>query len=133
MRDPRSSDGDDIGGDSTDKIESELDVVAAVNDLLTLAGRVGAGGQPLGGEEGQQLRNSVKNARLEVHTGTEDRLLRRLRITADLDPELPEALEELARAAGATVEFELQVANPNDPVEVEAPADARPFAELGGS
>lgn len=130
IRNPESSGGDEIGGDSTDKIEADLDLVAALNDLMTLAGRFTGGRQPIEGEEAQMLRESVQDARLEVLTGKNDRLLRRLRITAKFDPQLPEELEELAQAAGATVEFELEIADPNQPVEVEAPEDPRPYSEL---
>jgi hypothetical protein len=130
LREPESSGGDEVGGDSTDRVEAELDVVAAVNDLMALVG--GAAGSEVSGDDARLLRESVRNPRLEVLTGSADRLLRRLRITAEFDPELPEELSELARAAGADVEFLLEIANPNEPVEVEAPEDVRPSSELGG-
>jgi hypothetical protein len=130
IRNPKSSGGDEIGGDETDEIEADLDVVAAVNGLMTLAGRFTGGREPIKGEEAQMLRDSVQDARIEVLTGKDDRLLRRLRITATFDPKLPEELEELARAAGATVDFELEIADPNEPVQVEAPADPQPYSEL---
>jgi hypothetical protein len=126
----KSSGGDDVGGDATDKIEADLDIVAAVNDLMALAGRVTGSGAPIDGAEARLLRDSVRDARIEILTGEKDRLLRRLRITAEFDPQLAEELEELAQAAGAKVEFELEIADPNEPVEVEAPADPRPASEL---
>lgn len=131
IRDPKSSDGGDVGGTDTDKIEAGLDVVAAANDLIELAR--GFGGPDLGtidGAEAEQLRDAVRDATLAVWTGDEDRLLRRLRIEADFDPQLPEGLEELARAAGSKVTFELAIDDPNAPVEVHAPKDARPASEL---
>ncbi len=131
--DAESSDGGDVGGADTDKIEAELDVVAAVNDLIELSG--GIGGPDLDrveGAEAEQLRDAVKDAKLEVWTGDDDRLLRRLRVEADFDPSLPEGLEELARAAGSKVVFELEIDGPNEPVEVEAPDDARPPSEYPG-
>ncbi len=71
IKNPESSGGDEIGGDATDKIEADLDVVAAVNDLMTLAGRFTGGRRPIDGEEAQLLRDSVQDARLEVLTGEE--------------------------------------------------------------
>ncbi len=132
LRDAESSGGDEVGGDSTDKIEADLDVVAALNDLMALVGRFAGSREPIGGEEAQLLRESVRDAKIEILTGKEDRLLRRLRITAEFDPQLAEELDELARAAGAKVEFELEIANPNEPVTVEAPPDPRPASELSG-
>jgi hypothetical protein len=131
IRNAESSGGDEIGGDATDKVEADLDVVAAVNDLLELAAGVTGEAPEIEGDEAELLRDSVRDARIEVHTGKDDRLLRLLRIEAEFDPELPEALDELAQAAGSTVEFELRIESPNDPVEVEAPANPRPFSELG--
>ena len=129
--DPKSSDGGDVGGADTDKIEAELDVVAAVNDLAELATSFGGSSlDAIEGQEAEQLRNAVRDAKIEVWTGDEDRLLRRLRLEADFDPQLPDWLEELARAAGSTVIFELEIDDPNEPVEVEAPDDPRPASEL---
>ncbi len=128
IRNPESSDGDEIGGDETDKVEADLDVLQALKDLSSLVDSLSE--VDVGGSDAKLLQESTRNSRLEVHTGKEDRLLRRLVITAEFDPELPEELAELARAAGANLRFELELANPNDPVEVEAPADPRPFSEL---
>jgi hypothetical protein len=128
-----SSDGGDVGGADTDKIEAELDVVAAVNDLIELSGGVGGPDlDPVEGPEAEQLRDAVKDAKLEVWTGDDDRLLRRLRLEADFDPSLPEGLEELARAAGSKVLFELEIDGPNERVEVEQPEDPRPPSEFPG-
>jgi hypothetical protein len=132
--DPESSDGGEVGGADTDKITADLDVVAALNDLVELAGGLGGPDlKPVEGEDAEQLREAVQDAKLEIWTGDDDRLLRRLRIEADFDPSLPEELEELARAAGSKVVFELEIANPNEPVEVEAPESPRPPSEFPGS
>jgi hypothetical protein len=129
IRNPESSDGDEIGGDETDKVEADLDVLQALKDL---SGLVHSLGSPVdvGGSDAKLLQESTRNARLEVHTGKEDRLLRRLVISAEFDPQLPDELENLAKAAGAQFRFELELANPNEPVEVEAPDDPRPYSEL---
>lgn len=133
ISDPKSSDGGDVGGTDTDKIEAGLDVVAAANDLIELARSLG--GPDLGtieGQEAEQLRDAVRDATLAVWTGDDDRLLRRLLIEADFDPRLPEGLEELARAAGSKVTFELAIDDPNQRVEVAAPENPRPASELPG-
>jgi hypothetical protein len=133
IRDPKSSDGGDVGGADTDKIEADLDVVAAVNDLIEVTGSFGGPDlDSIEGPEAEQLRSAVRDAKLEVWTGDDDRLPRRLRIEADFDPELPEELEELARAAGSKVTFELAIDDPNKPVEVEPPEDPRPASEFPG-
>lgn len=131
MRNVESSGGTEVSGDATDKITADLAVVAAANDLLELASGI-AGDRRLEGAEARQLREAVRDAKIEVLTGTEDRLLRRLKITASFAPDLPEELSNLSRAAGADFEFELEIAGPNEPVDVQAPADARPYSERNG-
>jgi hypothetical protein len=87
IRSAESSDDGDVGGTDTDKIEADLDVVAAVNDLVELArGFGGPDLDPIEGAEAEQLRSAVGDAKLQVWTGDDDRLLRRLRIEADFDP-----------------------------------------------
>lgn len=131
IRDAKSSDGGDVGGTDTDKIEADLDVVAAANDLIEVVKSFGGPSlDPIEGPEAEQLRDAVRDAKLEVWTGDEDRLLRRLHIEADFDPELPDGLEELARAAGSKVTFDLEIDNPNSEVSVEPPEDPRPASEL---
>ena len=133
IRSAESSDGGDVGGADTDKIEAELDVVAAVNDLIALSADLGGPElETVEGDDATQLRQAVEESKLEVWTGDDDRLLRRLRIEVDFDPSLPEGLEELARAAGSKVVFELEIDGPNEPVEVEAPDDPRPPSEFPG-
>jgi hypothetical protein len=131
IKDPHSSGGGEVGGSHTDKIEADLDIVAAANDLLALAhGFGGFNLRTIEGQDAEQLRDAVHNAKLEVWTGDKDRLLRRLRVEAEFDPQLPKDLEELARAANSTVTFELGIDDPNEPVEVKTPKDVRPASEL---
>jgi hypothetical protein len=131
IRDATSSDGGDVGGTDTDKITAELDVVAAANDLIELAQSFGAAQvDPIQGQDAEQLRRAVQDSKIEVWTGDEDRLLRRLHIEADFDPHLPPAFEDLARAAGSKVTFDLELDNPNKRVDVKPPENPRPASEL---
>ena len=131
VREPEVEDGGTVDGVETDRITAGVDVVTAVNDLIELAGQVGTFDiGRLEGASAQQLERAVEQARLEVVTGTEDRLLRRLRI--DVDFGAPEDLPpEFQNVLGAGVELELELelelSDVNEPVRVEAPADAQPF------
>ena len=65
---------------------------------------------------------------VEVLTGEDDRILRRVALEADLSAELPESLREhFAELPEAHFELLLEIANPNEPVEVEEPTDAQPL------
>ena len=127
MEDPELSDGGEAGGAETDRITANLNVVNAVNDLIGLASEVGGSvPEPLDGASADQLRRSVNSATVEVLTGKDDRLLRRLHVDVDFGApsDLP---RELRGLVGAGVELELEIANPNEPVRVEEPEDAQPF------
>jgi len=126
---PELSGGDDVGGDSTDRITAGLDPVALANDLLALIAQLG-GGSPgsLEGRSAEQLESAVESANIEVLTGKDDRILRRLVVEADLNAEVPEELRErLSGLPGATFELRLELQSPNEPVEVDEPTDAQPF------
>lgn len=118
------------GPEGTDRIEAGLNVVPALNDLFALARALGVDDQmglpPLEGREAERVQRAVRAARLEVLTGAEDRLLRRLAIDVELasGTELPPGLD------GARMDFDLAVADVNAPVAVQAPPDPRPFPEL---
>jgi hypothetical protein len=127
--DAELSDGGEVGGAETDRVSAKLDVVSAANDLLELARAFGGiDAQALEGASAEQLERAVDSASIDVFTGEEDRLLRRLVIDARLGADLPPELEEAAGAfGGARFALELGIADPNRPVSVEEPEDAQPY------
>ncbi len=126
-------DGELTEGDEVDRVVGEVDVAAAVEDLLALARRLGAEvPESLSDEDLERIEQSVRSSRFELETGADDRLLRRVHVDADFGLDVPERLREiLGQVVGAKVVFELGVAKPNEPVQVEAPADALPYSALG--
>ena len=119
IKHPSVSDGGEVGGASTDHVTADLDVVAAANDLLALGPGLGSSGPELRGRNAKQLADAVRDSSFDLWTGKKDRLLRRLRVSADLGLDVP---QDLARAlgdvVGAKVTFELAVSHPNRPVNV---------------
>jgi hypothetical protein len=131
IENPERSDGGDVGGADTDRITADLNVVNAVNGLLEIAAAF-SGAQPprpIEGQAAEQVQASVETARIEVYTGKDDRLLRRLLITLGFSPDTP---AQVKSALGVDVDFEFAVSDPNKDVSVEAPAEARPYSELVG-
>lgn len=130
---PQLSDGGSVGGAETDLIEGELDVVAAVNGILEIARQV-SGDEDLPeitGEDAEQLERTAAGATIQLYTGAEDRLLRRLFVSLPLEAGgiegLPEGLADLAATEFA---LDLRISDPNSEISVEAPANALPFEEL---
>lgn len=132
IREPELVEGEEHSGEEVDRVSGELDVVAALNDLVSTAQRFGRSDlDAIDADEAERLENAVDRARIELLTGAEDRLLRRLSIAIEfaLDESL-ELTEILGPLAGATFELDLEISDPNEPVEVEAPADPLPLEEL---
>jgi hypothetical protein len=133
VRDPELDAGPPIAGADTQRVVGELEVARAVNGLLGLADRAGAeaaGLRPLRGARAAELERSVRSSRVELLTGADDRLLRRLSIELALTPPRRTGAgggggPELVRIA-----FDLSLRRPNGAVRVVPPPGARPYGEL---
>lgn len=134
---PRVGPGPAIDGVATDRIIGDLDAAAAVNDLLALSQRFGAGEDELPrrleGEGAERVRRAVRSARVEILTGRGDGLLRHLEVVMEMGVEGAEEVRAaLGDLAGVRLRLVVDVRGVNEPVRVEAPVGARPVAERGG-
>jgi hypothetical protein len=110
------------GGASTDRVTGVLDVVAAANGLMGLAELAGRDGAQIEGADADRLREATRSSSVHLLTGKDDRLLRRLVLSADLGFDVPQSLKQaLGTTVGAKIEFLLAVARPNSPVKVKGP------------
>jgi hypothetical protein len=126
VENPSLEDGEDIGGDETDRIVADLNVSATVNTLMAIASQLG-GTEPLAaltGTSAEQVQAAIETASIDVWTGQEDRLLRRVQVAIDFAP----AAEKVKDLLGASLDFTLEISNPNEPVTVEAPTNVQPFS-----
>jgi hypothetical protein len=114
-----------------DHIAARLDVVDAANGLLGLLRGLGRDAPLIEGAEADRLRDAVESSSFDVWTGSQDHLLRRLLMKAELGLDVPASLRRvLGDVVGAKVEFELAVAHPNQAVTVRPPANPLPSSEL---
>jgi hypothetical protein len=133
LDDPKVSDGGKVGGADTDHVTADLDVVAAANNLLALVRQLGRDAPRLQGRNAEQLRDAVEASSIDVWSGKDDHLLRRLLMKVDLGFDVPGSLKRaLGEVVGAKVEFELAVSDPNEPVSVRPPANPLPSSSLPG-
>ena len=132
--DPEVSEGGEVGGAETERVSAELDVVRAANDLLALlAAFQGGPAAQIEGRDAEILRGATEEATVELLTGKEDRLLRSLVVDLRLSADAPDKLrEQLGPIGRAHFRLELVIANPNEPVRVEAPPNAEPFPAATG-
>jgi hypothetical protein len=122
LKNPKVSDGGTAGGASADRITGDLDVVAAANGLMGFAALAGRNASQIAGADATRLRDAVRSSSVDVLTGKDDHLLRRVALSADLGFDVPAALKNaLGTNVGAKIDFLLAVTDPNKPVVVHAP------------
>lgn len=112
--------GEAVGGDDTVRYSGEVDAIAVLNDIVGLAGNLGAEApSSLEGEDAERVRKAVESSSLEVLAGSDDDILRKVAFEVNLSAgeNLNEVLGDLA---GVTLRFEFELTEVNE--EVEAPA-----------
>ena len=133
VKDPVVTDGGQVGGAETMRVSGDLDVVAAANGLLDLLRQLGRNAPTIAGDQAEQLEDAVKSSSFELWSGTDDHLLRRLLLKADLGLDVPPSLRRvLGSVVGAKIDFELAVSDPNKPVSVAPPTNPLPSSQLPG-
>ena len=133
LTDPVVDDGSSVGETDTVKVSGGVDVpkmLADVNVLLSQAGSLGipdTGQLPtkLTEEQIAMVEEAVKEASVEIDTGKDDSILRRIAFTlAAEDPE--------GSGGTADIAFDLSLTELNEDQEIAEPEDAKPFEELLG-
>ena len=115
---------EDVGGTETTKITGGVDVAAVLDDInaalekMRSLGLDGSAQLPeqITPEQKQQVIDSVEDARVEVYSGNDDRILRRMKV--DLT------------AQGQTVTLDITLTGVNEDQDIPEPSDAKPFSEL---
>lgn len=134
LRDPEYDGKQDVGGTETLHIKAGIDVPRLLDDVNRILNRAPQiQGQPqareLTEEERKQIADAIKDAKLDLWTGEEDKIIRRLAV--QLSFEVPEANRQQAQGlTSGTLRFQLGLGAINQDQNIEEPADARPFDEL---
>ena len=132
--DPQLAPGEAVGDSPTDRVTGSVDVVRTLNDLFAFGRNVGATELDLPqitGDDADELRRVTESATLELLTGTQDRVLRRLSVDIRLRAPVPDRVRAaLGPIAAAQIRFLLAVEQPNTPVTVAAPEGALPASAM---
>ena len=139
LTDPRRVGSEEIAGTETIHIRADIDVarlLADVDRLLAQAARLGVGeGQAprsLTAQQRELITQAVRSARMDVWTGEDDKVLRRLRV--EVAYAVPEQAREQIGLGQGTLALELSVSELNEEQEIEVPENAtRAPAAPGGS
>jgi hypothetical protein len=122
LKHPTVSDAGMIDGAATERIKGDLDIVAAANGLMGFAALAGRNAAQIVGGDATRLQNALRRSSVHVLTGKDDRLLRRLAMSADLGFDVPAALKNaLGTSVGTKIDFLLAVDRPNSAVVVHGP------------
>jgi hypothetical protein len=124
VREPRNEGSERVGDADTIKITGPADPARVLADLDTLVARAGAlslpgmgAGMPkLGGQDRAAAAEAVKTMTISVYTGAEDRVLRRVVVTGEVD--------------GNPATLDVTFTDVGNDQTIAAPADAKPFSEL---
>ena len=118
------------GSPSADTLTGNDDV----NTLITKARQQGGAqasqlpAQGITPQQRQQVVEAVKEARFDVYSGKDDKILRKLSISIDFD--VPQGRQGPSGVQSGSLVFTLQITDLNQPQTVVAPANTKPFADL---
>jgi hypothetical protein len=80
-------------------------------------------------QDRKQIADAIKDARVDIWSGDEDRMLRRMNV--QLKFEVPEAERQQARGLqSGDLRFDMTIGALNEEQKISAPSDARPLEEL---
>jgi hypothetical protein len=113
---------EEVGGTTTTKVTGKLDVEAFLRDSSEISAR------PLPESTARDIDEFVDDVDFEAWIG-DDNIWRRVRAENEFDvPE--EQRDSLGGMEGGRVSLDMELSQPNEPVEIQGPAEARPIGEL---
>jgi hypothetical protein len=132
LTDPKNEGEVKVGDDDTIKITGGIDVGKLLDDINNALGKAsslglqGAGEVPekLTDEQRQQVLDAVKDPRVEIYTGKDDQILRRMVVNL--------GVQDTGSGTSGTVAFDVSITDLNEDQDIAEPADAKPFDQLLG-
>jgi hypothetical protein len=121
-----------VGDTDTIKITGDVDVPKLLDDVNTAIGKLrsvgggSAGGLPdqLSEQDKQQAEDAIKDVSVEIYTGADDRIMRRMVVALKLDVPTDNGNQAL------DVKLDMQFTDVNEDQDIKAPDNAKPFSEL---
>ncbi|HEY3191704.1 MAG TPA: hypothetical protein VGJ61_02890 [Solirubrobacterales bacterium] len=123
LTDLKNEGTEDVEGSSTIHISGKANVPQIVDDLKTIAKDAGTAVGKINPAEFDRLNDAIQSGDVDVNSGENDKLLRRLQLSFDLKPPpgTPGAPDSL------DVDLQLNLADVNKPQTIQAPAKAQPL------
>ncbi len=123
-----------VGDTDTIKITGDVDVPKLLDDVNTALQKI----RSLGGAQASQLpsqlseqdkkqaADAIKDLSVEIYTGADDKILRRMVVALKLD--VPQGAGGSAQTANLKLDFQLQ--DLNESQDIKAPENTKPLSEL---
>jgi hypothetical protein len=125
-----TNEGDeDVEGTNTIHIHGDADVTQIVSDIGKLAQQAPGGTAPsVSPAQLDQLKSAIKDATIDVYSGSDDHLLRKLAVAMTIAPPASAG----ASVSSVNVDFSITLSDVNEPQTISAPSGAKPISELAG-
>jgi hypothetical protein len=139
LKDPRNEGDEEVGGTTTTHVSADVDLPALLDDVNNLLNRTDQLGltkaqrkqlpNRLSSSTKKQIQDAVKEAKVDVFTGKDDKTLRRLELAVSFT--VPENLKGQAQGLeGGDMNLTLELADLNQKQDISPPENARPWSEL---
>ena len=124
-----------IGGVDTTRISGNVKVATLLADIDRLLSNAGGSGGGLGGllspQVRKQISDGVKTAKVDVWTGTDDKIMRQLAVRIDFAFKAGQT--PIPGLESGKINLRLRLTDVNETkLSVEAPTDSRPLSDLTG-
>ena len=117
----------DVEGTDTIHVHGDADVAKIFTDLQKVAQQTGgATAQQFTPQQLDQLKSAVKQASIDVYSGTDDHLLRKLALSLQITPPAGTS----ATVSSVDLNFSIALSDVNQPQTISAPSNAKPISDL---
>jgi hypothetical protein len=117
----------DVDGTSTIHIHGDADVAKIVADLQKVSQATQSGTtSQLTPQQIDQLKSSIKSASIDVYSGSDDHLLRKLALTMAITPPASTG----SPVSSVDLNFSVTLSDVNNPQTISGPSNAKPIADL---
>jgi hypothetical protein len=117
----------DVEGTDTIHVHGDADVAKIFSDLQKASQQTaGASGSQLTPQQLDQIQSAVKNASIDVYSGTDDHLLRKLALSLQIAPPAGTG----ATVSTVNVDFSITFSDVNQPQTITAPSNSKPISVL---
>lgn len=116
----------DVEGTDTIHVHGDADIGKILSDLQKVSQQTNGTTQQLTPDQLKQVQDAVKTASIDVYSGTDDHLLRKLSLTLELTPPAGSG----ATVSNVNLTFSIAFSDVNQSQTITAPSNPKPISDL---